>query len=171
MASIRLRRCTRAISAASSLTVDLTCQPTRSVNTSCGTMAHMTAPTAPRIHHLTLTVSDVARSAAWYQALLGPAILVERQGPTWTRMRMQWPSGLIIGVTAHQATTSEKFDETRVGMDHVGLGCADENAVRGWHARMESLGVEHGPLEDAPSGWAVTARDPDGIPIEFFCVK
>ena len=140
----------------------------RSVNTSCGTMAPMTAPS---IHHVTLTVVDAARSAAWYQELFGPAEVVERQGPTWSRLRMQWPSGLVIGVTAHEATTLEAFDEARVGLDHLGLGCADEAEVRSWHARLEDLGFEHGPLEDVPYGWAVTARDPDGIPVEFYCPK
>lgn len=126
---------------------------------------------APRIHHVTLTVVDTARSADWYQRLLGEAQVVEREGPTWRRVRMQWTSGLVIGVTTHDATGSERFDETRVGVDHLGLGCADEADVRAWHRRLEELGFEHGPLEDVPYGWAVTARDPDGIAVEFFCAK
>lgn len=126
---------------------------------------------APTIHHVTLTVSDVARSAAWYQALLGPASIIERTGPTWTRIRMQWPSGLVIGVTEHSGTTQEPFDVTRAGLDHVGLGCASESEVRDWYALLDSRGLEHGPLEDVAYGWAVTARDPDGIPVEFFCAR
>ena len=126
---------------------------------------------APRTHHVTLTVVDPARSAAWYQALLGPATTVERQGGTWTRIRMQWPSGLVIGVTSHDATAVEQFDATRIGLDHIGLGCADEAEVRAWHATLERLGFVHGPLEDVAYGWAVTARDPDGIAVEFFCAK
>ncbi len=123
---------------------------------------------APLIHHVTLTVTDTARSAQWYQRLLGPATVVERQGPTWERVRMQWTSGLVIGVTRHD-TTAGSFDCTRVGLDHLGLGCASEAEVRAWAARLEELGLEHGPLEEVSYGWAVTARDPDGIAIEFFC--
>ena len=127
------------------------------------------------IHHLTLTVSDRHASAQWYQRVLGPARIVERTGPGWTRIRMQWPNGLVIGVTEHvaehAASTRDRFDHTFIGLDHAGLDCQDESGVRAWAERLDSLGVEHGPVETVPYGWAVTARDPDGIPIEFFALK
>ncbi len=122
------------------------------------------------VHHVTLTVRDPAASAAWYQRLLGPAQGIERSGPTWTRIRMQWP-GLVIGVTAHESTQARPFDETVVGLDHIGLACDSEDEVRAWHATCERLGLEHGPVEAVAYGWAITARDPDGIPIEFFCSR
>lgn len=124
----------------------------------------------PVVHHVTLTVTDVQRSAEWYQQVLGPAACIERSGPTWHRIRMQWPSGLVIGVTRHDTTTGA-FDCTVPGLDHLGLGCEDEAEVRWWHEHLTELGVEHGPLEDVPYGWAVTARDPDGIAVEFFCSR
>ncbi len=124
------------------------------------------------IHHLTLTVSDVEASAEWYLRLLGPADVVRREAPGWRRIRMAWPSGIVIGVTAHDATPAgEGFDHARIGLDHVGLACATEAAVRDWAARLDELGMTRGPVEDVPYGWAVTARDPDGIAVEFFCSK
>lgn len=119
------------------------------------------------VHHISLTVRDPAVSSTWYQALLGPARIIERTGPTWTRIRMQWP-GLVIGCTRHDATEDRPFDERVVGLDHVGLACASEQEVRAWHATLDRLGFVHGPVEDVPYGWAVTGRDPDGIPVEFF---
>jgi glyoxylase I family protein len=131
------------------------------------------APLVPLVHHVTLTVTDPERSAQWYEALLGPAAVVRREGPTWVRVRLQWPTGLIIGLTRHEgkADPADRFDHTRVGLDHVGLDCGSEAEVRAWLARLDELGVGHGPLEDVPYGWAVTARDPDDIPIEFFADK
>lgn len=123
------------------------------------------------VHHLTLTVTDKERSAAWYQAVLGPASRIERTGPGWTRVRMQWPNGLVIGVTEHEGSAGRPFDHTTTGLDHVGLDCQDEAGVRDWAARLDALGVTHGPIEVVPYGWAVTARDPDGIPLEFFALK
>ena len=122
------------------------------------------------VHHVTLTVRDPSTSAAWYQALLGPARIVERIGPTWTRVRLEWP-GLVIGLTRHDGSGPNGFDATVVGLDHVGLACATEDEVRQWQATCDRLGIDHGPVEDVPYGWAVTARDPDGIPIEFFCSR
>ena len=125
----------------------------------------------PVVHHVTLTVTDVPRAVAWYEGLFGPAIVLDRTGPTWVRQRMQWPSGLIIGVSRHDDTGQEGFDCTRVGLDHIGLACDDEAAVRSWAARLDQLGYEHGPVESVAYGWAVTARDPDGIAIEFFAAR
>lgn len=123
----------------------------------------------PLVHHVTLTVTNVRRSADWYQSLLGPAEEIERLSPTWERIRMRWPSGLVIGVTRHDATGEASFDCTRPGLDHLGLSCDSADDVRGWWERMEALGMNHGPVEEVSYGWAVTAHDPDGIAIEFFC--
>jgi glyoxylase I family protein len=132
----------------------------------------MTTPTVTGLHHLTLTVTQVERSAQWYQHLLGPATTINREGPGWRRIRMAWPNGLIIGVTEFDgADPAGRFDPTRVGLDHIGLCCTSEDSVRGWARRLDELGVVHGPVEDVPYGWAVTARDPDGIAVEFFCPK
>lgn len=123
---------------------------------------------SPSIHHITLTVRDVRRSAEWYQLLLGEAETVHREGDGWIRIRMAWPDGLIIGVTQFQGEAPERFSHLCVGLDHLGLKCRDEQEVRSWATRMDQHGIEHGPVEEAPYGWAVTARDPDNIPIEFF---
>ena len=124
------------------------------------------------IHHLTLTVLDAEASAEWYQRLLGPAEVIRRVGDGWTRVRMQWPTGVVIGVTRHDGTGAvDRFGHERVGLDHVGLGCSSEDDVRAWAEHMDRTGIAHGPVETVPYGWAVTARDPDGIPVEFFCSR
>jgi catechol 2,3-dioxygenase-like lactoylglutathione lyase family enzyme len=132
----------------------------------------MNLPAQTGIHHLTLTVTDMTRSAQWYQEVLGPASVVRREGPGWQRIRMAWPNGLIIGVTEFEGSdSSDRFDARRVGMDHVGIGCPSREVVLAWAARLDELGVEHGPVEEESYGWAVTARDPDGIAVEFFCLR
>jgi uncharacterized protein (TIGR00725 family) len=140
--------------------------------TSAGSDAGEPGLAAPPVHHLTLSVTDVRRSADWYQDLLGPASIVERTGPDWERIRLEWPSGLVIGVTAHWSTEpADRFDHRRVGLDHVGLACASEAEVRAWAGRLDAIGAPRGPVEDVPYGWAVTGRDPDNIPVEFFAPK
>jgi catechol 2,3-dioxygenase-like lactoylglutathione lyase family enzyme len=124
------------------------------------------------VHHLTLTVTDVERSATWYQQLLGTAAVLRRAGDGWARIRMEWPGALVIGVTQHDETAgADRFDHRRVGLDHVGLGCTGEDEVRSWAAAFDRIGAAHGPVEDVAYGWAVTGRDPDGIAVEFFAPK
>jgi glyoxylase I family protein len=83
---------------------------------------------------------------------------------------MAWPDGLVLGVTQYDhAPVLDRFSHVRVGLDHVGLACDSENEVHRWADVLTGLGVVHGPVEEAPYGWAVTARDPDDIPVEFFC--
>jgi len=124
------------------------------------------------IHHITLTVANVESSAQWYQALLGDAEVVERRMEGWRRIRMAWPSGLVIGVTQYDRDTGlASFSHLNAGLDHVGLRCHSEAEVKEWANKLTRLGFIHGPVEDAPYGRAVTARDPDNIPVEFFCPK
>jgi catechol 2,3-dioxygenase-like lactoylglutathione lyase family enzyme len=125
----------------------------------------------PFLHHITLTVSGLARSAEFYQRLFGPADVAAREGPGWQRRRLLWPGGLMIGVTVFDDGDADGFDPSRIGMDHVGFGVDSAEDVRGWVRRMDDLGIEHGPVEDTPHALVVTGRDPDGIPIEFYWAK
>jgi glyoxylase I family protein len=40
--------------------------------------------------------------------------------------------------------------------------------LQSWVDRLESLGIEHGGIVDAPYGSGLSFRDPDGIALEFF---
>lgn len=124
------------------------------------------------VHHLTLTVNDVQKSADWYTSLFGQAVPIAREGSGWKRIRLAWPSGLIIGFTQFDdALPNQKFSHLTVGLDHIGITCESESEVLAWVTKLDQLGFLHGPFEDVSYGWAVTARDPDNIPIEFFCSK
>ncbi len=126
---------------------------------------------APLVHHVTLTVGDLGRSAQFYRRLFGPAREVTREGPGWHRLRLQWPSGLILGLTVFDRTGDDRFDPARPGLDHIGFGCTTREQFDAWVARMDDLGIAHGPVEDTPYALVVTGRDPDGLPVEFFWPK
>jgi glyoxylase I family protein len=126
------------------------------------------------IHHITLTVTDVKASTTWFQALFGPADIVEREFETFTRTRMTWPEldDLRIAVMSHHAMdASATFDHLQPGLDHLGFECATPEAVHAWATKLDELGYVHGPVEDVQYAVAVTARTPDNIPVEFFFAK
>ena len=118
-------------------------------------------------HHVTLSVTDLPRSVDWYERVLGMAKVADREGTTWTRALMRSEGGLVISLTAHERADG-RFDERRVGLDHLSIACADRAEVEAWEQHLDALGVEHGELVDAAYGHVLTSRDPDGIPVEFF---
>ena len=119
-------------------------------------------------HHVSLAVTDLPRSVDWYERVLGMTKVADREGPTWKRALMRSEGGLVISLTAHESTGGDRFDERRVGLDHVSIACKERDEVEAWERHLAALAVEHGGLVDAGYGYVLTSRDPDGIPVEFF---
>ena len=123
------------------------------------------------VHHTSLTVTDLDRSVQWYQDVLGMQVIIDMPGDS-PRKVMLHPSGFVLGFVQHASTSPvDSFDPFRVGLDHIGLAVASQDDLIAWQAKLDELGVEHGPLEDVPYAWAITAKDPDGTQVEFFVSK
>jgi catechol 2,3-dioxygenase-like lactoylglutathione lyase family enzyme len=124
----------------------------------------------PALNHVAVTVHDIDISGQWYRNLLGAAPILDEHTEAGFRHRV-WmlDGGTIFGIHQHdRPAPDEKFDELRVGLDHVGFGCANRAELENWVARLEALGIEHGGIVDAPYGSGLSFRDPDGIALEFF---
>jgi glyoxylase I family protein len=124
--------------------------------------------TTGAVHHVALTVSDVARSAEFYTQLLGFQKLMDL-GP-----RILLGNGsLIVGLTPppdpSQAIQEDRFNENRLGLDHLSFSVASradlENAVN----LLDEHGVQHGEVTDLDGlGISILSlRDPDNIQIEL----
>jgi catechol 2,3-dioxygenase-like lactoylglutathione lyase family enzyme len=125
-------------------------------------------PPAPRLHHTSLTVTSLERSVPWYREVLGLAEPLRHDGARW--QRVVWRTeGVTMSLTVHDRTDAhDRFDESRVGMDHLAFGCTSRAELDEWVAHLDALGVEHGPVVEAPHAHLVVAHDPDGIPVEFY---
>jgi len=131
-------------------------------------------PAFANVAHIDLSVSDVERSAEWYSEVLGLRRL--RRADLDNRIMvvlLHPPTGLIVGLNQHHAPTADRFDEHRPGLDHLGLAVAERADLDEWEARLTALGVEHSPVQDAPSGsgTALVFRDPDNIQLEFWWTR
>jgi catechol 2,3-dioxygenase-like lactoylglutathione lyase family enzyme len=127
-------------------------------------------PPFPPLTHVALTVRDLSVSVPWYEALFeSEPVIDEDTDPDFHHTVYLVGNGTLVGLHQHaKPTPDERFDEHRVGLDHVSFGCADRAQLEQWARRLDALGVEHGGIKDAPYGSGVSFRDPDGIALEFF---
>jgi glyoxylase I family protein len=121
------------------------------------------------VHHLTLTVSDVARSRDFYTGLLNFQLAMEL-GP-----RSLLSNGsVILALTPppdpKQAIDNDHFNENRVGLDHLSFRVEGRRALEEAVSIFDTHQVSHGEIKDlgADLGLYVLAfRDPDNIQIEL----
>lgn len=120
------------------------------------------------VHHVALTVSDVRRSQAFYTEVLGFKHLVDF-GP---RVLLQNGS-LVLGMgpapDPSQAIAGDRFNENRIGLDHLSLSVESIADLEGAVALLDERGVEHGTVNPLEAfGIAILAfRDPDNIQVEL----
>jgi catechol-2,3-dioxygenase len=125
---------------------------------------------SPALNHVAVTVRDIEISGPWYRNLLdADPILDERTDAGFRHQVWMLDGGTVFGIHQHdRAAPDEKFDELRVGLDHVGFGCANRAELDNWVRRLGELGIQHGGIVEAPYGSGLSFRDPDGIALEFF---
>ena len=126
-------------------------------------------PTFPGLTHVAVTVSDLGRSREWYGRLFGSEpVLDEDTGPFH---HVVWlAGGTLLGIHEHKdADNDVPFDERRPGLDHIAFGCANRGELEEWKARLDELGIANGGIIDAHYGSGLSFRDPDNLPLEFFC--
>ena len=125
-------------------------------------------PEFPALTHVAVTVSDLEASRSWYRRLFDEdPVLDEDTGPF--RHAVWLLGGTLFAINRHANPSSdEPFDELRPGLDHVAFGCANRAELEQWVTQLNSLGITHGGIVDAPYGSVLSFRDPDNIALEFF---
>lgn len=120
-------------------------------------------------HHVSLSVTDLARSVAWYRQVLGLEVDAEIEGSGFRRVRLRSPDGTVtLSLTRHDGGAGEPFDERRTGMDHVAFRVGTVVDVEALERRFEELGVVHSEIKGSAGKAMVTLRDPDNIQLEVF---
>ena len=125
-------------------------------------------PAFPAIGHVAVTVTDLERSRPWYQKLFGTNPVLDED--TGTFHHVVWLlGGTLLGIHKFpDPSSSDPMDERRPGLDHVAFGCANRAELEEWQKHLDSIGVKHGGIVDAPYGSGLSFRDPDNNPLEFF---
>jgi glyoxylase I family protein len=124
---------------------------------------------ARAIHHITLTVSDVQRSQAFYEALLG----FQKVADFGLRAVMvKGDVTLVLGPPPDpsQAMPGDRFSPNRVGLDHLSFAVASRTELERAKHLLAERGVEHKEIKDLGEGlgiYVLAFRDPDNIALEL----
>jgi glyoxylase I family protein len=121
------------------------------------------------LDHVTFTVTDLDRSVAWYRRLFDARnVSATREGPTGTEL-LTLEDGFVIGLKVHARTErKDRFDPTRVGLDHIAWWADSRDELESWQRRAEELGAENSGIVAAPDGLYLNVKDPDGTALEFY---
>ena len=121
------------------------------------------------VHHLRLTVSDVGRSRAFYEEVLGFRHVMDLPAGVFLS---NGALGLGIGPSPDpdRAPADDRFDEARVGLDHLSFQVDSRAQLERAARLLDERGVPRGEvtdLGDAFGLFVLAFRDPDNIQLEL----
>ncbi len=129
---------------------------------------------ANSVSHIRLTVTDIGRSRRFYESVFGwpVALEVPADADEATRERMSFLFGgvlynlgdLLVGL---RPVADDRFDEDRVGLDHLCLRVSSRAELDAAAAHLDDLGVAHEPIKEIGHGVILEFRDPDNIALEL----
>ncbi len=125
----------------------------------------------PGLSHIILTVSDFARSRAFYGDLLGFQIKDVNYDGEGMSVGFYFVVGdASVWFVKHQRTApGDRFSETRIGLDHLAFKATNEHELQAMADKLITAGVNTKGLETFPSGNKYVAfRDPDNIQLEYW---
>ncbi len=131
--------------------------------------------------HIRLTVTDIVRSRAFYESVFGFEPLMEAPSAdaspdlhdeTWYLFGgvIYRFAGGLFGLRP-VAAPEDRFDEDRVGLDHLAFSVAGRAALEDALHVLDERGVAHGGIKDIGGGWILEFRDPDNNALELMAGK
>ncbi len=130
-------------------------------------------PAISGVSHVDLTVTDLEASERWYARLLGALRVLDGRNDTYhfrSRYLLEPTSLFLLGLVQHDTIAEPRFEERRVGLDHLAFAVDTRDGLDEWMAHIEDLGIDY-DLNEGEQWDVVVLRDPDNIQLEFFLMK
>jgi glyoxylase I family protein len=130
------------------------------------------------IHHLRLTVTDIQRSREFYTGVLGFQVAAESppadDPAAEATYKILWggivmaSGNLLLGLRP-VAPQGDRFDDDRVGLDHLSFSVASRAELEQAAQLFDERGIPHGDITRL-GGFGIDIlpfRDPDNIQLEL----
>ena len=128
--------------------------------------------------HLRITVTDLARSRAFYDEVFGLPVLYElpADADEATRKELWFLFGGVIyqlgdSLLGLRPVGDDRFSEDRVGLDHVSFAVRSRAELDAAADLLDRRGTDHGGVKDIGAGYILEFRDPDNVALELFAPK
>jgi glyoxylase I family protein len=122
------------------------------------------------LHHLTLTVTDVERSIAFYKDHLGFEIVVRFEPGRALLSNGSFLMALGPAYYPEEAIPGDRFSEFRVGLDHLSFSVESLEVLEKAAVYFDEQGIDRGEIRDLGEGFGIyvlSLRDPDHIQLEL----
>jgi len=131
------------------------------------------------LSHVRLTVTDLARSRAFYEEVLGFEVAAESPGSVDDPAVRADPAQLYGGVVYQTngmlfglrpvGSSDDRFDSERVGLDHLSFTVGSRAVLDQAARRLDEASIPHGEVNELTAfGMAILSfDDPDGIHLEL----
>jgi catechol 2,3-dioxygenase-like lactoylglutathione lyase family enzyme len=119
------------------------------------------APSIQRMDHVGINVTDLQRSADWYEKVLGFTIF-HKWKTTWMISRADMHIGLFLRPSAKKI---DDLDNT-LAITHFAYA-TDAKGFQEAQDKLKKLGVKFDPPEDTGVAYSLFIYDPDGCQIEI----
>ena len=122
------------------------------------------------IHHLTLTVTNLSRAVEFYTELLGFQKAMDLSPSRVLLANGKSILALTEAPDPAQAIRDDRFNENRVGLDHLSFNVSNRTTLEEALRRFDRHGVPHGEIKDLGPGlgiYVLAFRDPDNIQLEL----
>jgi glyoxylase I family protein len=125
--------------------------------------------TTSGVHHLRLTVTDVDRARAFYTEVLGFTVVMDLNPGYFLT---DGSVGLGLGPHPNPATAlpDDRFDENRVGLDHLSFGVGSRDDLERASRILDERDVPRGEIKDLGEAfglYVLAFRDPDNVQLEL----
>ncbi len=117
------------------------------------------------VHHFALRVTEFSRSVAFYRDVFGFQPILEVPG-----LVLISNGTLVIGLRDQEAGSGDRFDEFRVGLDHISFTLGSRDELEQAARTLDQRGVPRGEIRDLGESlpiYVMAVRDPDNIQLEL----